>query len=74
MAAEFLKVLNFKDKGEDVDVKLAKVNTIDNTQIKTQLAEVFLQCTVFRKASILSGSGFNKFLTSLNFFCENATD
>ena len=41
MAAEFLKVLNFKDKREDVDVKLAKVNTIDNTRIKTQLAEVF---------------------------------
>ena len=32
-----------------------------------------LQCTVFRKASILSGSGFNKFLASQNFFRENAT-
>ena len=32
------------------------------------------QCTVFRKASILSGSGFNKFLASQNFFRENAMD
>ena len=32
------------------------------------------QCTVFRKASILSSSGFTKFLVSQNFFRENATD
>ena len=30
--------------------------------------------TVFRKASILSGFGFNKFLASQHFFRENATD
>ena len=34
----------------------------------------FCQYKVYRKASILSGSGFNKFLASQNFFCENATD
>ena len=41
MAAEFLKVLNFKDKGEDVYVKLAKLSN-DNTRIKTQLCDKYL--------------------------------
>ena len=35
---------------------------------------IITHCTVFWKASILSGSGFNKFLASQNFFRENATD
>ena len=36
MAAEFLKVLNFKDKGENVDVKLAKLNIDNKDEVKAE--------------------------------------
>ena len=51
-----------------------KREKVTNKNLLGMYRNKFRHCTVFRKASILSGSGFNKFLASKNFFRENTTD